>query len=114
MIPQWKRDAIARAVRTTTSYREIANRFCVSPQTVTDIAKEQGIDPRRNNWTEAEDELLRQNYRDHGARGTARMLPRHPNYQSVYCRAKQLGLSSDIGPYGRHSRLKVIEGGSCG
>lgn len=54
-----------------------------------------------NRWTEAEDEFLRQNYWEHGATALVKMLPRHPDRQLISWRARQLGLTTRIGPYGR-------------
>lgn len=54
-----------------------------------------------NRWTEEEDELLRREYRERGARGMVRLLPRHPNYSAICHRARKLGLTTVVGPYGR-------------
>jgi len=74
------------------------------------------VTPKRewNRWTEAEDELLRQNYKRLGCRAMAKYLPRHPDPSGISHRARKLGLTTDVGPYGRgrHAKFKVIEGGA--
>lgn len=66
-----------------------------------------------NRWTEDEDELLRLNYKHMGCRALMKYLPRHQSPSSICHRARKLGLTTDVGPYGRgrHAKLKVIEGG---
>lgn len=54
-----------------------------------------------NRWTEEEDDLMRREYRERGARGMVKLLPRHPNYSAIGHRARKLGLTTVVGPYGR-------------
>lgn len=72
--------------------------------------------PKRewNRWTEDEDEFLRLNYRRFGCRALVKYLPRHPDPSGICHRARKLGLTTDVGPYGRgrHAKFKVIEGGA--
>ena len=90
------------------SYRQIAQRFGISEDTVSRIAIENGY--RRNiPWSDPEIAFLKQNYREHGARGCAKVLGR--NYQVVSAKARELGLKTDVGPYGR---LRVYKGGADG
>lgn len=49
--------------------------------------------PRKNTWTQAEDDVLRANYGALGPAGIQPMLPRR-TYQAVQARAGQLGLTS--------------------
>lgn len=57
----------------------------------------------RNDWTEEELAYLRANYHEHGPRGLARheAMARHRNYSSIAHKARELGLTTVIGPYGR-------------
>lgn len=92
--------------------QEIATRFGISKESVIKIARKNGARRREwHRWTDAEDELLRLNYKRIGARGMVKLLPNHRNYQSISSRAKKLGLTTNVGPYGR-MRFKVIEGGA--
>lgn len=91
---------------------EIARRYGISTSTVSNIAKRNGITTaRRNPWTDDEVQFLIDNYSELGARGCAMRLDKHPNYGTVSHKAKELGLSTSVGPYGRHARFRVIEGG---
>ena len=79
--------------------RQIARDFGVSPSTIGHIAKSHGIEPGRRPWSDVEDDVIRSNYFEMGPRGLSRVLGR--NYGSIYVRARQLGLSSRVGPYGK-------------
>lgn len=69
-------------------------------------------------WTEDEDSLLRLNYYEFGAAGMLPILPRHQNRQGVSNRARHLGLTTKVGPYGRnrpkHAKFRLLDGGSNG
>lgn len=96
------------------TYAEVAQRYGVSVSCVSGIARRNKIATRsRNNWTEEELEFLRANYRRLGPRGVAKELERHSNYGSVCHKARELGLETDVGPYGKpkHMRFTVIDGG---
>ena len=69
-----------------------------------------------NRWTEDEDELLRLNYFEHGAVGMLPILPRHTNRQGISHRARLLGLTTKVGPYGRNrpKHAKFDLGGTNG
>ena len=83
---------------------EIARRYGVSRATVTRVAQRNGISRPRNDWTEEEIEFLRANYRELGPRAISLRLKRHPHYGSVCHKAKELGLSTLVGPYGKKRR----------
>lgn len=96
---------------------EIAQRYGVSASCVSEVAKRNGASRRsRNNWTEEELEFLRSNYMELGPRGCADMLERHRNFGSVCHKARELGLETRVGPYGRpkHMRFTVLDGGAHG
>lgn len=69
-----------------------------------------------NLWTEDEDSLLRLNYYEYGAAGMLPILPRHQNRQGVSNRARHLGLTTKVGPYGRnrpkHFNYKLTDDGT--
>lgn len=71
-----------------------------------------------NLWTEDEDSLLRLNYYEYGAVGMLPILPRHQNRQGISERARHLGLTTKVGPYGRnrpkHAKFRLLGGGSNG
>lgn len=97
---------------------EIAQRYGVSVSCVSNVARRNKVNARtRNNWTEDEIEFLRENYKRLGPRGVADELERHRSYGSVCHKAKELGLETDIGPYGKpkrrpkHMRFTVVDGG---
>ena len=90
------------------TYEEIANRFGVSKGTVGSIAAEIGHH-RHKPWTDSEVAFLKQNYRKRGARGCAMVLGR--DYSVVSLKARDLGLKTDVGPYGK---LRVYKGGVDG
>ena len=101
-----KRKIVAKLARDgKLSYRQIAQRFGISVQTVSHIAVEDGYH-RKKPWTDSDIAFLKQNYQTRGARGCAKVLGR--NYQVVCVKARELGLTTDVGPYGR---LRVYEGG---
>ena len=81
---------------------EIAQRYGVSVSCVSSVAKRNKVASRQHNvWTEAEIEFLCENYGELGPRGVADRLERHRNYGSVCHKAKELGLSTSVGPYGK-------------
>ena len=94
--------------------REVAARAGVRESVVRAVAKEHGLTRAHNAWTPEEDALLREYYYDHGAVGMVKLLPRHPDRKNISYRARQLGLTTAIGPYGRHMRFRVVEGGAHG
>lgn len=82
---------------------EIAQRYGVPESCVSDVARRNKVTRRtRNGWTEEELDFLRENYMELGARGVADRLERHRNYSSVCHKARELGLETRVGPYGRH------------
>ena len=97
---------LARESRLT--YREIGQRFGVSVATVSKIAIDAGC-RRSRKWTDAEVAFLMENYQTRGARGCGRVLGR--DYSVVSLKARELGLKTNVGPYGR---MRVIEGGDNG
>lgn len=101
-----QRELVARlARRSMLSYRQIAQRFGISEALVSQIAVESGYH-RSRPWSDSDIAFLKENYQKRGARGCATVLGR--NYQVVSRKARQLGLSTDVGPYGK---LRVIDGG---
>ena len=103
-----KRESIVASLRAGTMRAEVARAHGVDKTTVSRIAKAEGMPPRRNEWTDAEVEFLRENYWRMGPRKSAKVLFRHPNPHSVAHKASELGLTTMVGPYGR---LRVIDGG---
>ena len=82
----------------TMSNREIANMFGTSESTVSNVARQNGIKPRRRPWTSEENELLRNEYETLGPKKIASMLGR--NQSSVCHHAKDLGLTTRVSAYG--------------
>lgn len=98
--------ALAKSGRYT--YAEMAEMFGVSEDTVMRIAHDAGH-RRSVPWSKADIAFLKENYYERGARACAIVLCR--NYQCVSKKARELGLSTRVGPYGR---WRVIEGGGRG
>lgn len=100
------RKLIAKMAQSSSlTYDQIARRFGVTPSAVSRIAREEDV-RRHRSWTDAELAFLKENYQKRGARGCGKVLGR--NHQVVSFKARQLGLHTDVGPYGR---LRVYEGG---
>lgn len=98
-----KESRIVRDLKSKTLTRSlVARRNGVSTAYVAEVARAHGISTRaRNNWTEEEIEFLRANYKRLGPRAIADVLERHRSYGSACHKAKELGLVTDVGPYGR-------------
>lgn len=103
MVADGKESNIVTALKARTLTRsEIARKHGVTTAYVASVARKHGIWARaRNNWTEEEIEFLRANYKRLGPRAIADVLERHRSYGSVCHKAKELGLVTDVGPYGR-------------
>lgn len=93
------------ARRSDLTYEQIGRRFGITKSTVSQIALKSGTE-RKRRWTDAEIAFLKENYQQCGARGCGKVLRR--NHQVVSFKAKQLGLHTDVGPYGK---FRVYEGG---
>ena len=87
------------------TYAEVAERFGTSRSTVYEVARSSGI-VRHRRWDDSELAFLRDNYWEHGARRCADVLGR--DYQCVSKKARELGLSTRVGPYGK---WRVMDGG---
>lgn len=106
-LTEGERKLIAKlALDSSLQYEQIARRFGISSSTVSKIARDEDVH-RHRSWTDAEVAFLKENYQRRGARGCAKVLGR--NYQVVSLKARQLGLHTDVGPYGR---FRVYEGGA--
>jgi len=95
--------------RSTLTRSQIARQFHVSPNTVQAIADENGIPRARHPWTDKEIAFLKENYMEMGAAGIADVMPTHPSRQVISVKARQLGLKTKVGPYGK-KRMVVPDG----
>lgn len=112
-----ERSIVLDLKRGTLSMAAIARRHGVSESAVADVARRNGVATRvRNDWTEDEIAFLRASYFELGPRKCAEMLERHSSHGSVCHKARELGLETRVGPYGKpkHMRFTVLEGGADG
>lgn len=96
LTPRQKYD-IAEAIYHGEKAADVAKRYGISKSYVYDIMRFYGLgaEGSRPNWTEEEDEILREHYPAHGAKwgGWKKLMPeRKPTEQSIQSRAKRLGL----------------------
>lgn len=105
LTPDDRRLIAKMARRSDLTYEQIGRRFGITATTVSSIAMKDGIQ-RRRNWTASEIAFLKENYQRCGARGCGKILRR--DHQVVSRMARQLGLHTDVGPYGK---FRVYEGG---
>ena len=106
LTPDDRRLIAKMARRSDLTYEQIGRRFGITATTVSSIAMKDGIQ-RRRNWTASEIAFLKENYQRCGARGCGKILRR--DHQVVSFKARQLGLHTDVGPYGKF-RVPFVAG----